>query len=86
MNNVLNEVFVAWRGMLRRPGFALLAGFALAALAAGVISSLVPGVSIGDPVILVPVALLTFASAIIASLIPARRLAGVRISRELSSE
>ena len=64
----------------------LVAGFALAALAAGVISSLVPGISIGDPVILIAVALLTFASAIIASLVPARRLAGVRISRELSSE
>ena len=86
MNNNLNEVFVAWRGMLRRPGFVVLATVALAALAAGVISSLLPGISIGDPVILLPVALLTFGSAIIASLVPARRLAGVRISRELSSE
>ena len=86
MNNVLNEVSGAWRGMLRRLGFALLATVALAALAAGIISSLVPGISIGDPVILVPVALLTFASAIIASFVPARRLGEVRISRELSSE
>ena len=86
MNNVLNEVFVAWRGMQRHPRFALLATVALAALAAGVISSLVPGISIGDPVILLAVALLTFASAISASLVPARRLGGVRISHELSSE
>ena len=64
----------------------LVAGFALAALAAGVISSLVPRISVGDPVILIPVALLTFASAVIASLVPARRLGGVRISRELNSE
>ncbi len=72
-------------GMLQG-GVGLVAGFVLAALAAGVISSLVPGISIGDPVILVPVALLTLASAIIASLVPARRLGGVSISRELGAD